>query len=84
MSPILKYTYELEYEEEPDYNRLRYMFKKILLDQDFVPDSRFDWSLGAGENYKRLENQTNHSSISSCGIKSGEAPCSEDGNNHEK
>ena len=34
---ILTYAYNLEYEERPDYNRLRFMYKKILLDKDFIP-----------------------------------------------
>jgi hypothetical protein len=32
MVEILSYAYNLEYEERPDYNRLKFMFKKILLD----------------------------------------------------
>ena len=42
--PIAKYVHSLGYDSEPDYNKLGFMFKKILLDKDLVPEKRhFDW-----------------------------------------
>ena len=43
--PLLQYAYDLEFEEKPDYERLKFMFQKVLMDKDFMPDRVFDWSL---------------------------------------
>lgn len=50
--PLLSYSYKLKYEEKPNYNRLRFMFKKILLDKGFFPSDKFDWSLCQGEKFR--------------------------------
>ncbi len=42
---ILTYAYSLEYDERPDYNRLKFMMKKIMLDREYIPNNRFDWSM---------------------------------------
>lgn len=42
--PIVEYIYSLGYNSEPDYNKIAFMFKKILLEQDMVPSVKlFDW-----------------------------------------
>ena len=35
--PILEHIYTYGYETEPDYNKVKFMFEKILLDQNKVP-----------------------------------------------
>lgn len=35
--------YKLEFEEEPDYNFLRFLLAKNLLEQNTFPDNEFDW-----------------------------------------
>jgi hypothetical protein len=45
MAEILTYAYSLEYDERPDYNRLKFMMKKIMLDREYIPNNRFDWSM---------------------------------------
>lgn len=47
--PLLSYAYSLEYDEQPDYKRIKFYFQKILMDEDFYPDKKFDWSLRLGE-----------------------------------
>jgi hypothetical protein len=44
--------------------------EKILLEKNYIPDAKFDWSLGQGQNYKKLDPKSRHSSISSCDIES--------------
>lgn len=44
------------------------MLKKILLEIDYFPDQKFDWSLKPGENFVKVDRDDNHSSISSCGV----------------
>ena len=36
--------YELKYDEKPDYNKLRFLLTKILLDDEIVPSKKFDWN----------------------------------------
>lgn len=40
---FLEYTYSLEFDETPDYNKIRFLLKKILLDNDLIPNNKFDW-----------------------------------------
>ena len=70
---ILTYAYNLEYEERPDYNRLRFMFKKILLDKNFVPWNKFDWSANLRKIEKYDQNNSLRS-ISSCNLNDNELP----------
>jgi hypothetical protein len=35
--------YDLKFEEEPDYNALRWCLKKNILDKDHAPNRQFDW-----------------------------------------
>ena len=42
--PILEMLYNYTYDETPDYNQIKFMFQKILLDQNIIPGSHnFDW-----------------------------------------
>ena len=66
--PLLKYAYRLRYTERPDYDKIKFMFMKILLDKDYLPDNKFDWSLKPGESFQKVDRNDNHSSISSCSI----------------
>ena len=43
--PMLSHAYDLEFKEKPDYERLKFMFRKVLMDKDYLPDRIFDWSL---------------------------------------
>jgi hypothetical protein len=41
---ILKSFYKMNYDEEPDYGCILFMFEKILLEEDSVPHSNnYDW-----------------------------------------
>ena len=50
------------------------MLKKILLERDFIPDNLFDWSLSPVENFKKVNPEDYHSSISSDGIPDEQGP----------
>lgn len=42
--PILELLYSYEYCDEPEYNKIIFMFEKILLDQNITPSHlNFDW-----------------------------------------
>ena len=45
--PILTYAYELEYKERPDYNKMKFLFRKILMDRGYFPAKEFQWALKA-------------------------------------
>ena len=68
MYPLLKYAYKLGYTERPDYDKIKFMLVKILLSKNYIPDNKFDWSLGQGECFARFDDNFDHSSISSCDI----------------
>ena len=43
-SEILEILYNYEFETEPEYNKIIFLFEKILLDMNIVPSSNnFDW-----------------------------------------
>lgn len=42
--PLLKYAYELKYDEEPNYSQLKFLLTKILLDKGHSLKIIFDWS----------------------------------------
>lgn len=70
--PLLTYAYSLEFTDRPDYEKMKFMLKKILMDRDYVPERKFDWSLRPGEHFGRVDQNDKHSSISSCCISSYE------------
>ena len=51
---LLNYAYSIEFLEKPDYNKLRYLLKKILLDIDQVPSPNFVWSIKAYHPFQRV------------------------------
>ena len=71
--PLLSYAYELQYDEEPDYLKMKFLFKKILMDRHMSVEVNFDWTLRAGEEFKMQDPDDDHSSISSCDILSQES-----------
>lgn len=42
--PFTKEAFKIGFKEEPDYPKLKFLLKKVLLDRDEVPDMIFDWS----------------------------------------
>ena len=71
--PLLSYAYELQYDQEPDYHKIKFLFKKILMDNHMSVEVNFDWNLRAGEEFKMQDPDDDHSSISSCDILSQES-----------
>lgn len=64
---MLEYAYRLKFKERPDYQKMRFMIKKIMIESDFVPDNnKFDWSLKRGERFKKFDRRKDGSQISSC------------------
>ena len=70
--PLLEYAHDLEFDEKPDYERLKFLFKKILIEKDYPPTVGFEWSLRQGVFFERVDPNHNNSEISSCDIKSFE------------
>jgi hypothetical protein len=75
--PLLKYSYKLSYEERPNYSKLKFLIKKILIEREYIPDNKFDWSLYPGEQFKKINVNDNHSSMSSCNLNTQEDVTSE-------
>jgi len=44
----MTYAYGLEYEERPNYERMKFLCKKVIMDKGYVVDQMFDWSLRHG------------------------------------
>lgn len=44
MRHLLEYAYSLEFEEEPDYDKLRFLIVRMALDRNQTPIYKFDWS----------------------------------------
>ena len=40
---IASYVGSLGFNDAPNYKRLRFMFTKVLLDQDVIPKNQLDW-----------------------------------------
>jgi len=40
---VLEYAYSLEVDEEPNYRKVDFLLKKILLDQNVEPITKFYW-----------------------------------------
>jgi hypothetical protein len=38
MYPLLKYAYCLKFEEKPNYEYLKFIMKKIMLDRNLIPE----------------------------------------------
>lgn len=41
--PFLRIVFSLKFEEKPDYDKLKFMLIKTLLDSNETPDKKFDW-----------------------------------------
>ena len=56
LAEYVRYTRNLEFEQNPDYNYLRGLFRKIMEDKGYDPnDIKFDWSkdIKYKDNYQR-------------------------------
>ena len=42
---LLKYAYIIEFTEKPNYDHIRFMLKKILLDLNQIPSPAFNWKV---------------------------------------
>lgn len=42
--PFVKEAFSLGFEEEPNYDKLKSILSKVLLDHNVAPNLRFDWS----------------------------------------
>lgn len=40
---ILRYVYTIEFKERPDYEKIRFMLKRVLLDLNLSPQEAFEW-----------------------------------------
>ena len=70
--PLLEYAYKLGFDERPDYTRMKFMFRKILMEKDYKPIVGYEWSLRQGENFEKINPNNRFSDISSCDINSNE------------
>ena len=68
----MQYAYDLEFDERPDYERMKFLFRKILIDKNYKPTVGFEWSLRQGVVFEKINPDDNNSNISSCDIKSDE------------
>ena len=73
--PLLEYAYKLGFDERPDYQRMKFMFRKILMEKDYKPEVGYEWSLRHGENFEKIDPNNRFSDISSCNISSNEGVC---------
>ena len=46
MLPFINQIFELEFEERPDYEKLRFHLVKTLLDINDTPTLEYDWNEG--------------------------------------
>ena len=53
--PILKILYSYEYEDEPEYNKIVFMFEKMLLDLNITPSqTNLEWVKEEANNRTRF------------------------------
>ena len=43
LKPFVSEVFKLKFEELPDYDRLRFLLQKSLLNENCVPGKEFDW-----------------------------------------
>lgn len=55
--PLCKYIYQLNFKEKPDYQKMRFLLEKVLLDIDIVPGKYLDWTTEASESSQSLESK---------------------------
>ena len=60
LAEYVRYTRNLEFEQNPDYNYLRGLFRKILEDKGYdINDVRFDWSKDIKNKESTILNKVN-------------------------
>lgn len=45
--PFVENIFNLEYEEMPNYDKLRFMLLKIMLEMNMNPNNEYDWNKSA-------------------------------------
>ena len=40
----MKEIFALDFEEKPDYKKLRFLLVKALMERDLTPDHQYDWN----------------------------------------
>ena len=78
--PLASYVYKLNFKDEPNYDKMKFLLEKELLEMNYVPGPYFDWCLQPGQDYQ--QNVSCHSSISSCNMDCNEID--EDGINNNR
>jgi hypothetical protein len=41
--PILDEAYKIEYDEKPNYGKLRFFLELVLLENGSIPDKNYSW-----------------------------------------
>ena len=49
--PLAEYIYSIGFEEEPNYNKIKFLITKNILDIDMVPNFKYDWNLELYSSY---------------------------------
>ena len=44
LKDFASYAYSLGYEDAPDYNQIRFLFTKNLLEMNIIPTKEYDWN----------------------------------------
>ena len=50
---VSEYIFSIQFDAEPNYSKIKFMFMQILLDRDMVPTKEFDWN----QRFLNKENQ---------------------------
>lgn len=66
--PLARYVFNLTFKEEPNYDKIKFLLEKVLLDMRYIPGLNFDWCLAPGELYEM--ELSSHKSISTCSMAS--------------
>ena len=43
LEPLLEEAYSYEFEEKPNYGKLKHIIEKMLMDEDENPNQQFSW-----------------------------------------
>ena len=57
--PLLDYVYSLDFEQEPNYGKMRHILVSILIEQNKVPTKMFEWSQWRNNRRSHNEMQIN-------------------------
>lgn len=66
--PFARYVFKLSFKEEPNYDKMKFLLEKVLLDMYYIPGLQYDWCLAPGETFKI--HFSDHESISTCSMAS--------------